>query len=290
MGPILVTGASGLIGRALTPALQAVGLRVVTTSLMAPDVDEPGIDLSVDASLLMERVRPAAVVHLAGGTKGDLQRANIFTTVRVLEAGALLETPPYFVTIGSAAEYGATEGMVTEESPTNPVSGYGRAKATQTCLASNIACLKLLQLTVLRPFNVVSADLPPSTALGRLSRLMLEATDPNPILTCGRIDVVRDYISLEFLVSAIVQTVTLRPQGHTINVCSGSGIPLLAILEEMAFRLGLRPRFEVDPELAAIPAASSVVGDPSKLRRLLAVSFVASPGRIADLVLRKGVP
>lgn len=285
MGPVLVTGACGFVGKALTPVLREAGHVVVTTSLSGEDADEQGIDLSIDAGPLLEKVRPQTVVHLAGGTRGDVLRSNIYTTARVLEAGALMSPPPHFVIFGSAAEYGGSEGLLTEESPAKPLSDYGHIKAAQISLAKNLACLKVLNLTVLRPFNVVSPDLPPSTALGRLRRLMMQAAGPEPVIACGRLDIVRDYISLEFLVNAIVRTVALLPHGHTINVCSGTGISLWELLDEMASRLGLRPRFEVDPGLAAIPAASRVVGNPSKLENQLGVSFDAYPSRIANLVL-----
>jgi nucleoside-diphosphate-sugar epimerase len=149
------------------------------------------------------------------------------------------------------------------------VSEYGRAKLAQTTVAREIARDGDIELTVVRPFNVVAEDLPVTTALGRFRRLMLDARQPEPTFTCGRLDVSRDYIALDTIASSIASLVENRPQPPTVNVCSGVGIALGEILWAMASLLGLSPRFVEDPNLTALPAADAVVGDPSLLRSLI---------------------
>ncbi|HEV8630436.1 MAG TPA: NAD(P)-dependent oxidoreductase [Thermoanaerobaculia bacterium] len=291
MGPLLVTGASGLIGRQLVPAWREAGAEVVTTARSSATVDEPGCDLAAAsvAGELLRRVRPSVVVHLAGGTAGDrheLYRRNVLTTVHLLEAAAALPAPPYCIVLGSAAEYGDGGGEpLGEDAPLRPVSDYGRAKVAQTTLAEEIARRHGLALTVLRPFNLVSPALPPSVALGSLRLQLLAARGDEPAVTCGRLDVVRDYVPLGVLVEAIRALVARPPAGSVINVCSGVGLELASILAAMAARLGLRPRVAVDPALAALPAAPRVIGDPSRLRALLGLAPQPTPATLAELLL-----
>jgi GDP-4-dehydro-6-deoxy-D-mannose reductase len=273
MGPILITGATGLIGRAVVPALRGAGPSVVTAGLISTDVDEPGHDLAVEAYALVNKVRPAVIVHLAGGaadSPSELYRKNVLTTINVMQSAARLRRPPYVVLLGSSAEYGEGSGSpLTEQSPLAPVSEYGRAKLAQTTVACEIAERDGIDLTVVRPFNVVAKDLPVTTALGRFRHLMLEAPRPDLTFTSGRLDVVRDYVALDTIVSTLAFLVENRPQLRAVNVCSGIGIALGQILWAMASELHLRPRFEEDPTLMAQPAADCVVGDPSLLSSLI---------------------
>jgi GDP-4-dehydro-6-deoxy-D-mannose reductase len=182
---ILVTGATGLIGRALLPALRSD--QVIPLARSAADL--PGClqcDLSdPDATRqAVQEIRPDAIVHLAGGTaasREELYRKNVLATVHLLEAAARLDPRPYVLVFGSAAEYGDAPGeLIPETAPLRPVTEYGRAKAAQTALASWLAGARQIPLTILRPFNLVSPRLPLSSALGNMRQQLLAPHPPTP--------------------------------------------------------------------------------------------------------------
>lgn len=296
MSAILVTGAGGLIGRELVPALRGAGYSVVTTSGSAAAVDLPAQDLSLPevAGELVRRVRPAVVVHLAGGiaaSRHELYRRNVLTTIHLLEGLANLEAPAYCVVFGSAAEYGDGEGAALGEGARlAPLSDYGRAKVAQTTLAEGIAVRHGIPLTVLRPFNLVGPTLPASSALGNLRRQLLAAAVTatlEPAVTCGRLDIVRDYVAIATVVEAVTRLVAQPRPACTINVCSGVGVELADIVSAMAAILGLAPRLAADPALVARPAALRVVGDPSRMRELLGLSVAMSAEIVARIVLER---
>lgn len=281
-GPVLVTGAGGLIGTELLPVLEGGPSRVVTSG------DRHRCDLSVpgNASTLIESVRPGTIVHLAGGTspsRPEVYRKNVLTTVHLLEAAARLPEPPYCIVLGSAAEYGdAAEDRIAESSPLRPVTEYGRAKLAQTALAEAICEAAGLPLTILRPFNLVSPRLPLSSPLGNLRDQLLRGRGA---VECGRLDVVRDFIPAAAVAEAIRRLVASPAPDQVLNVCSGVGIELGSILEAMAERLGVAVRTVQKPELLALPAAPRVVGDPSRLSRVTGLRIEVTAERLAGLLL-----
>jgi nucleoside-diphosphate-sugar epimerase len=296
-GPILVTGAGGLLGEELLRRLEPGAARVVTAGRSASRRGDIGehhrCDLSVpeEAAALIAAVRPSTIVHLAGGTSPDrheVYRKNVLPTVHVLSAAARLASPPYCIMMGSAAEYGEAAAEVSaESSPLRPVSDYGRAKLAQTTLAESICAAAGLPLTVLRPFNVVSPRLPPSTALGNLRRQLLEGEGRERTVECGRLDVVRDFVPLASVAESILRLVERPAPGPAIDVCSGTGLELGSILRAMAERLGVAVRIVQKPELLAIPAAARVVGDPSRLLRTTGVRIAVTAAGLAEILVNQ---
>ncbi|MEA2604697.1 MAG: GDP-4-dehydro-6-deoxy-D-mannose reductase [Acidobacteriota bacterium] len=291
ISPVLITGATGLIGQELMRSLRSLP-QVHTASRSASSL--PGhhpCDLSrlEESFALVERVRPAAVVHLAGGTspsRHELYEKNVLSTVNLMNAVSRLPHPAYCIVAGSAAEYGDTSRpLIDEAAPLSPVSEYGRAKVAQTTLAESIARARGIPLTILRPFNVVSPWLPPSTALGNMRRQLLGSEGPERTVTCGRLDLVRDWVPLPALVEVILALLARPAPDQVLNVCSGVGIPLGSILEAMAERLGVTLRIVQTPELLAIPAAPRAVGDPTRLAQLTGIRIAATARGLAEILL-----
>ncbi|NHC12474.1 TIGR01777 family oxidoreductase [Motilibacter deserti] len=129
-GPVAVTGASGLIGRALVASLEADGQRVLRLVRSAPrSPDEVRWDPkreTVDVEAL-QGVR--AVVHLAGAGVGDrrwtaaykreILDSRVKGTVAIASAMAALDPRPDVLVAGSAVGYYGDTGdrPVDETSP-----------------------------------------------------------------------------------------------------------------------------------------------------------------------------
>ena len=301
---LLVTGAGGLVGRELLPALGSGPDEVFALGRSPADLPAYRVcDLGDPEATrrVVAEIRPDAVIHLAGGTAASrhaLYRDNVLSTVHLLEAAAGLAAAPYCIVLGSAAEYGniAAE-LIDETSPLEPCTAYGRAKAAQTTLAESICRQHGIPLTVLRPFNLVSPHLPLEPALGSLRRQLLAsgvAEEKAPgegserkvrRVRCGRLDVIRDFVPVAFVVAAMQRLLAAPAPGLTINVCSGVGIELGELLTAMARRLGVELAVEIDPVLAALPAAPRAVGDPARLRQRLGLAIAPTPEALAELLL-----
>ena len=142
MKTVLVTGASGFIGRPLVAALTARGCRVRClvrrTSSVRPLL-RAGAELCfgdvTQPDALASAVGGADVVfHAAGLTKAlradDLWRVNGQGTWNVSRACAAQSQPPVLVVVSSLAAAGpARPGAIrTESDAPAPVSNYGRSK------------------------------------------------------------------------------------------------------------------------------------------------------------------
>lgn len=145
MKRILVTGASGRIGRALVPRLLEKGYRVRATLNQKPFPDEWRAEVEsiegplTDNTVLAQAVADAdCICHLAGlmppVPDDDIFRTNIESTYRLLQAAASLSTKPRFVFASSDATYctgwskGPWSSPIDEDTPQNPMLFYGVSK------------------------------------------------------------------------------------------------------------------------------------------------------------------
>jgi nucleoside-diphosphate-sugar epimerase len=162
---VLVTGASGFIGRALAPRLLAGGHDVaalVRTAGSEPPGTRPLLgDLGDGDGLtaLVAQERPQCVVHLAAeiASQRDAQKVwdvNVAGTARLLAACAGLSAAavpaPRFV-FGSTVVTGDAGGaLLTEDSPLPVQTPYGRSK--QEC--ERLVRESDLPAVILRPSHV----------------------------------------------------------------------------------------------------------------------------------------
>jgi nucleoside-diphosphate-sugar epimerase len=270
---VLVTGAPGLIGRATVPRLREGRVEVHEVSRRVREsARSHAVDLTdTDAALeLVGRVSPTVIIHLAGGhqpTSAGLHAANTQTAVNVMNGAVRLAVPPRVVLLGSSAEYGEPlGGVVSESSATEPVTQYGREKLEATTRAQMIAAASDIPICVVRPFNIVSPELPQASALGNMRRQLLSGRGRSRVVQCGRLDVVRDFVPIEAVVSTLLRLLEVDVWPVVLNVCSGTPVILGDLLEAMARSIDVELEVVLDPQLAAIPSAARLVGDPSRLR------------------------
>jgi GDP-4-dehydro-6-deoxy-D-mannose reductase len=291
---ILLTGASGLIGSDLLPLLESHGHLVWSTSTTPATRDRHLVADLVEPTAvrsLLEATQPEVIVHLAGGNRPERHGvflSNLLPTINLFQTVAEIGLETRLLQAGSAAEYGATEGTIARTSALAPLSDYGRAKAAQSTIAEALSDRYGIPLTVIRPFNIYSPRVPALGALGNISKQLMGQTGARRIVHCGRLDVVRDYVSLEVVSEAFLHLAERPSSLPVVNVCSGVGIALADIVQAMAERLGVTLDIDHVPELLALPVSESVIGDPADLQALLGYSVRPSPTEIATSVLDRG--
>lgn len=133
---VLVTGASGYLGRAVAATLRARGRTVVGTSRSAGGADVP---LALDdggraAGELVRALRPAAVVHLAALSDADAcakdpalaERVNAAATAAIAAAAA--EVGAQLVFASTDLVFAGDRAPYAEEDPTGPLGPYMASK------------------------------------------------------------------------------------------------------------------------------------------------------------------
>jgi GDP-4-dehydro-6-deoxy-D-mannose reductase len=291
---VLVIGATGLLGGSVAAALESGGHQVHRASrnqVLGPQARAVDLADLIETTDRIAEIEPDVVVQMTGGVGSDpthLAEINLIPTINLIRAVAVSAPSAAVFVSGSAAEYGTgTDGPISEESPLLPVSPYGWVKLVETSTARELARLDGLNMTVVRPFNPVTPGLPRSTALGNFRAQLLEAEGPTRRVVCGRVDIVRDYVTGRFIGEAVAALVK-NPPGGVVNICSGVGIRLDEVMFSAARLLDVELVLDQDEELASLPAPASVIGDPTHLYSLVEARADSTADRLAVELL--GVP
>lgn len=279
-GPIVVTGANGLVGTAVMEALADMqGAEIVALVRNAEPVAHAARIVRADlndqpalASALAE-IRPAAIVHIAGRTRGtiaELYRDNTASTATLAEA-VLKSCPGAIVTaIGSAAEYGTrtTGEKLHEDSPRRPVSPYGHAKLA-AAVYLDAAASRGLRHNLVRVFNPMGVVNSPRQVLGsfiaRAARIAVTGGEPR--VQMGRLDAVRDFVALSDIARIVCALVEGHHAGVVVNACTGQGLVVRDVIRFVADLSGLP--FEIVEDGVEPKVPDMAIGDDTRARQLL---------------------
>lgn len=251
MARILLTGAAGFVGRNLLSATGAHAHEWISMDRGFPVSEAPPdnvtesvvSDLSDPKALreLLDRIRPDAVIHLAGWTgKGDsagnratLLQANLVSTWNLLDA---LETArsagaprTRFVLASSALVYGSQIGPFHEGMPTIPPDAYALTKWLGEEAVRAYARKDVVSPTILRPAVIYGPGQSGGMFVPSLARAL--ANGERFPMTGGAQK--RDLVHVRDVARAILGVVEADAEG-VFNVGSGDGVPMLEIGERLA--------------------------------------------------------
>jgi GDP-4-dehydro-6-deoxy-D-mannose reductase len=286
---ILMTGASGFVGRRLAPALQAAYPAAALAAIAhSPSDTCPGwttfcVDLA-DADGINEAVRswrPNLVVHLAAQSSVGQEAELAEATWRINSVGALnlacaiaRAVPDSMVFNVSTGEvYGSSflNGPATETTPLSPRSVYARSKAAAETIFEDVLPPKSRLVTV-RPLNHTGAGQDERFVLPSFAAQIarIEGGLLPPKLQVGDLTVERDFLDVRDVIDAyllILAGTEALPRRAVLNVASGQARRIGDLLDVMV-AASTRPfEVEIDPARfrpAEIPRA---VGDAAALRR-----------------------
>lgn len=286
---VLVTGGAGYIGSHMVWTLLDAGEEVVVLDRLStgfawavsPDARLVAGDIA-DTELvrsLIDKHEIDAIVHFAGSIVVPESVSdplgyyeNNTSKTRTLLQTAVEGGVKHFIFSSTAAVYGAA-GLepVTEETPLQPESPYGRSKLMSEWMLRDAAAAHDITYTALRYFNVAGADpkgrtgqsTPGAThlikvaseaALGKRDHLKVFGTDyPTPDGTC-----VRDYIHVSDLADAhLLALRRLRNGGGNLvaNCGYNHGYSVLEVLDAVKRVSGVDFSVELVERRPGDPAA-----------------------------------
>lgn len=272
----LITGVKGFTGRYVAAELEAHGWEVWGTGAHdeSGDVRYRRVDLADAAGLreVISEVCPDAVVHLAAiafvghGDADAFYRVNLIGTRNLLSALAAAAQRPECVLLASSANvYGnATEGVLNESTPPNPVNDYAVSKLAMEWMAR--LWMDRLPIVIARPFNYTGVGQAESFLLPKIVAHFRRRAE---MIELGNLDVWRDFSDVRAVARAYSRLLEVRPVGETVNVCSGRTHSLREVLAMAEAITGHSMRVEVNPAFVRANEVRTLCGDPAKLRRLI---------------------
>jgi nucleoside-diphosphate-sugar epimerase len=277
MQRVLVTGASGCIGRHALGRLVELGWNVHAIS--SRDVREPDGDVVWHRANLLDRsqiepiaaaARASHLLHLAWHAAPGrwAQAPENFSWVQ-----ASLDLLDAFrrhggirvVTAGTCQEYDWSYGYCSEtRTPLNPNTAYGACKHALERLTSTFAGIHGLGSAWGRVFFVYG----PYEQPGRLVPAVIRALLNGEAARCSHGNQIRDYLYAQDVADAFVELLEGQVTGP-VNI--GSGRPVA--IKDIVTRLGVLMGREDLIRLGAIPPAATdvpfVVADTSRLNEQL---------------------
>ena len=256
---VIVTGASGFIGAAVTQRLLQAGATVHALYRRTP----PGVaagaiwrqcDLEQEDTVLrtFDAVRPDVVIHLASHVSGgrDLAlvgptlRSNLLSTVNVLTAASRVGSRRVVLTGSMEEPVPASEWPV-------PCSPYAAAKFAASAYGRLFYQLYRTPVVMLRLFMVYGPGQRDRTKLVPYTvTSLLNGTAPR--LSNGRRNI--DWVYVDDVVEAYLRAGCADGiDGQTIDIASGTAVTVRSLVQRVVDLVNpaIRPQFGAVPERAA---------------------------------------
>lgn len=284
MRTVLVTGCNGFGGRALVKRLKRErDLRVVGCDLAqqgAKVLDGyENLDLCDTAAVqaCLGRLKPDCIFNMAGlvsGPPGELYRANFLASVTLLEGIREASPGSALLLVGSAAEYGEVREEdlpIRESHPCRPAGAYGVSKYAMTLAALDHAKSFGTKVALARPFNLIGAGISPALLVGAVIKRIKEALkDPaQPLIRVGNLETQRDFIDVDDAAEAFVRIVKRGAWGEVYNVCSGKGVPIRFLVEQLLKKAERKVDVWSDPALLKKNDVKAIYGCCEKMESQL---------------------
>ena len=258
MKRVLLTGATGFIGRHCLPTLLESGYEVHTVSARAASAHPPGVhahqaDLldSAQVAALLAVVQPSHLLHLAWYTQPGAYWTSL-ENIRWVQAS--LDLLQAFVThggrrvvmAGSCAEYDWTYGYCIERiTPLRPATMYGKAKHALQLLGDAFAEQAQISAAWGRIFFMYGPHEYPERLVAAVIRALLRGQPAR----CSHGNQIRDFLYVQDAADAFVALLASNVQGP-VNIASGAPITLKQIIYSIADMLAQRDLIQ----LGALPA------------------------------------
>jgi GDP-4-dehydro-6-deoxy-D-mannose reductase len=208
---------------------------------------------------------PDAVIHLAGQTFvpeafRDPARTfdiNLLGTLNLLQALKARGFKGPFLYVGSGDVYGQIEESalpITEQQPPCPRNPYAVSKLSAEFLSLQWGLSEGWSVLVARPFNHIGTGQKDSFVIASAARQInrIKQGLQAPQLEVGDIDVTRDFLDVDDVVSAYFALLEKGTPGQVYNICSGHEQSIRSLIEQMG-------------DLAEVEL--QLVQDPARMRR-----------------------
>ena len=272
---VLITGGSGFTGRPLAERLRRDGYGVIAAAHQGGGADTLEVDLRDFDGLtrVLSRLRPQAIVHLAGiaapthSNIGEIYSSNVVGTANLFAALAIAKLEPRVVIVASSAQVYAADGTDrphTEDDALAPKTHYAISKRTSEDIAAVYS--RHVPIIVTRPFNYTG---PGQTASFLVPKIVQHYAERRSEIRLGNLDLFRDFSDIGRVVEAYARLIAQTVAPTTVNICSGRTVHLQDIITLMEDISGHSARLVIDPALLRGGEPRVIVGSPARLEGLI---------------------
>ena len=265
---VLITGTSGFTGRHLVETLNSSSYEWF--GLEADLLDKQAVLNEV------LRVSPSLVVHLAAvsfAAEVDSRKVyavNVIGTTNLLDALALLPTPPEKVIVASTATvYGnAEKPYIDEMALPMPINHYGCSKLSMEYMAQTYT--SKFPVVITRPFNYTGRG---HNEKFLIPKIVLAYKRRSKFLELGNLDIAREFNDVRDICAIYLRLLSSNDNMNVVNVCSGTAISLMEIISIMDEVAGYQMKIAVNKEFIRPNEIKSLCGDNANLRSFIPVEF-----------------
>jgi nucleoside-diphosphate-sugar epimerase len=243
---VLLTGASGFIGRYVLRALQHHGIEVLAVSRAQPQTSVPFIEadlLSItDFGPLVQQAQATHLLHLAWYAEHGKYWTSPLNLHWAEATTRLVETfcaagGQHVVVAGTCAEYDWTHGYCREDStPLKPATLYGTAKDATRRLMMAVCTQHQVPCAWGRIFLPYGQGESTSRLTPSLIDVFRGVREPFGVNATAY----RDFLHASDVAEGFVRLLTTRTSG-AYNICSGAPVRLAEVVTTLASLLGADP-------------------------------------------------
>jgi GDP-4-dehydro-6-deoxy-D-mannose reductase len=290
---VLITGATGFVGRHLMNALLPTQYSVYGTSYpLPPSPSEKNLfflDLRSDRDVydLLKSVRPQWIFHLAAVSnvrqawekKKETMETNLMGTFYLFEAVKKFAPEARILFISSSDVYGVpsvddkSRGKAfREDDPFELVEPYALSKFGGELFCGFYGRSENLDIVIARPFPHTGPGQSPDFVCSDWARqvIQIERGVQEPVLKVGNLDIERDFTDVRDTVRAYLLLMQRGGRGEVYNICRGEPVSLRRVLDIYLSHSVKAIAVEQDPNKLRKVDIPYLVGDNRKIREAIA--------------------
>lgn len=223
---------------------------------------------------------PDAVIHLAGQTfvpeafrdPARTFEINLLGTLNLLQALKARGFKGPFLYVSSGDVYGQVDEAalpITEQQPPCPRNPYAVSKLSAEHLCLQWGLSEDWPVLVARPFNHIGTGQKDSFVIASAARQISRIRQglQGPQLEVGDIDVTRDFLDVDDVISAYFALLEKGVPGQVYNICSGHEQSIRSLIEQLADLAGIELQLVQDPARMRRADQRRVRGSHQRLAR-----------------------